>query len=133
MVLPKLTKVINIHLINLQCGVSLLEITEVIREIENRKKTGELSKRRVTCIHCGKTWIEFVGLIVGHKEGFEDICLRIGIDPENCFACRWRALKCEKCNSNDVYEITFNKEILEEMSLNFTSIRKVTNRENAET
>ena len=109
-----------------------MEISEVIKEIENRKKTGELSKKRVTCIHCGKTWIEFVGLIVGHKEGFEDLYLRIGMDPENCFSCRWRALKCENCNSSDVYEITFSDKILEEMSLCFKSIRKVTNRSNAE-
>jgi len=104
-----------------------LEITEVIKEIENRKKTGELSKKRVICIHCGKTWIEFVGLIVGHKEGSEDLCLRIGTESENCFACRWRALKCEECNSNDVYEITFPKEALGEMSLSFKSIKKVAN------
>ena len=109
-----------------------MEITEVIKEIENRKKTGELSKRRVTCIHCGKTWIEFVGLIVGHKEGCEDLCLRIGIESENCFSCRWRAVKCVECNSNDVYEITFPREILGDTSLSFKSIKKVTNRSDAE-
>lgn len=108
--------------------MNLLDITDVIKEIENRKKTGELIKKRVTCIHCGKTWIEFVGLIVGHKEGFEDLCLRIGTESEKCFACRWRALKCEECNSNDVYEVTFPKEIHEETSLSFKTIKKVTNR-----
>lgn len=108
--------------------MNLLDITEVIKEIENRKKTGELTKKRVTCIHCGKTWIEFVGLIVGHKEGFEDLCLRVGTESEKCFACRWRALKCEECNSNDVYEVTFPKEIPEETSLSFKTIKKVTNR-----
>jgi len=50
------------------CDVNL-EITEIIKEIENRKKTGELSKKRVTCAHCENTWIELVGFIVGHKEG----------------------------------------------------------------
>jgi len=104
-----------------------LEITEVIKEIENRKKTGELRRKRVTCIHCGTTWVEFVGLIVGQKEGFEDLCLRIGTESENCFACRWRTLKCEKCNTNDVYEITFPKKIPEETSLSFKSIKKVAN------
>ena len=103
----------------------LLEITEVIKEIENRKKTGELRKRRVTCIHCGKTWIEFVGVIVGHQEGLEDLYLRVGTESENCFACRWRALKCDTCNINDVYEITFPKEAHEEISLSFKSIKKV--------
>jgi len=105
-----------------------LDITEVIKEIENRKKTGELTKKRVTCIHCGKTWIEFVGLIVGHKEGCEDLCLRIGTESENCVSCRWRAMKCEECNSNDVYEVTFPKKIAEETPLSFKTIKKVTNR-----
>jgi hypothetical protein len=106
---------------------NLLQVVEVIKEIENRKTTGELIKKRVTCIHCGKTWIEFVGVIVGHKEGLEDVCLRVGIESENCFACRWRALKCENCNTNDVYEITFPKKIHEAMPLSFKSIKKVAN------
>jgi hypothetical protein len=104
-----------------------LEITEVIKEIEKREKTGTLRKKRVTCIHCGRTWIEFVGVIIGHQEGLEDLCLRIGIESENCFGCRWRALKCEKCNTNDVYEVAFPKEIHEEISLSFKSIKKVAN------
>lgn len=104
-----------------------MEITEVIKEIEKREKTGTLHKKRVTCIHCGRTWIEFVGVIIGHQEGLEDLCLRIGIESENCFGCRWRALKCEKCNTNDVYEVAFPKENHEEISLSFKSIKKVAN------
>ena len=107
-----------------------MEISEVIKEIKNRRKTGELSRKRVTCIHCGRTWIEFSGLIVGHKEGFEDLYLRIGMDSENCFACNWRALKCENCGSKDVYEIEFPSEISGDISLSFKSIRKVTNNAN---
>ena len=106
--------------------VCLLEIAEVIREIEKRKKTGELIKKRFTCIHCGKTWVEFVGVVVAQKEGLEDMYLHIGTESENCFACRWRAIKCENCNSNDVYEITFPKEI-QAMSLSFKGIKKVAN------
>ena len=105
----------------------LLDITEVIRELEKRNKTGELIKKRFTCIHCGKTWIEYVGVVVGHKEGLEDLCLRVGVESENCFACRWRALKCENCNTNDVYEITFPKKIQEATPLTFKSIKKVAN------
>ena len=103
-----------------------MELIEVIKEINNRKQTGNLSKKRVTCIHCGTTWIEYVGVIVGRKEGFEDMCLHIGTESENCFACRWRSLKCEKCNTNDVYEITFPK-IPREISLSFKTIKKVAN------
>ncbi|MCW4034280.1 MAG: hypothetical protein NWF03_02835 [Candidatus Bathyarchaeota archaeon] len=104
-----------------------MKITEVMAEIENRKKTGELIKKRFTCIHCGKTWIEYVGVIVGHKEGFEDLYLRVGTESENCFACRWRSLKCETCNTNDVYEVTISKKNHEGTSLSFKSIKKVAN------
>ena len=104
-----------------------LEITEIISEIKKRKITGELIKKRFTCIHCGKTWIEFVGVVVAQKEGAEDLCLHIGTESENCFACRWRFLKCEKCDTNDVYELTLPKKIYEEIPLSYKSIRKVAN------
>jgi hypothetical protein len=104
-----------------------LEITEVIKEIKNRKMRGELIKKRVTCIHCGKTWIEYVGVVVAHKEGLEDLYLRVGMESENCFACKWRPLKCDKCNTNDVYEVNFPKENCEKPSLTFKSIKKVAN------
>ena len=103
-----------------------MEITDIIREIEKRKKTGELSKKRVTCANCGSTWIELVGLIVGQKEGSEDLCLRIGIESENCQTCRYRPLECQVCGSKDVYEIVFAEEISEEVPLSFKGIKKVT-------
>jgi hypothetical protein len=102
-----------------------LEITEVIREIENWKMSGELTKKRFTCIHCGKTWIEYVGVIVAQKEGYEDMYLRVGTESENCFACKWRAVKCENCNTNDVYEVAFPKKI--QVPLCFKAIKKVAN------
>ena len=102
-----------------------MEITEVIKEIENRKKTGELSKKRVTCAHCGSTWIEFVGLIVGQKEGSEDFCLRIGVESENCQTCRFRPLECQECGSKDVYEIMLSEEISETVPLSFKGIKTV--------
>ncbi|PVX26814.1 MAG: hypothetical protein CW716_05270 [Candidatus Bathyarchaeum sp.] len=104
-----------------------MNIAEVMAEIENRKKTGDLIKKRFTCIHCGKTWIEFVGVVVGHKDGLEDMYLRVGAESENCFACKWRALKCENCSANDIYEVTFPKEIQEGTPLSFKSIKKVAN------
>lgn len=102
-----------------------MEITEIIKEIEKRKKTEKLSKKRVTCAHCGSTWIELVGLIVGHKEGSEDLCLRIGMESENCQTCRYRPLECQACGSKDVYEIMFAEEISEEVPLSFKGIKKV--------
>jgi hypothetical protein len=110
-----------------------LEITEIVKEIENRKKTGELSKKRVACANCGNTWIELVGLIVGHKEGSEDLCLHIGVGSENCQTCRYRPLECQECGSKDVYEITFAEEISEEIPLGFKGIKKVTRSLDAKT
>jgi len=110
-----------------------LKITEIIKEIENRKKTGELSKKRVTCAHCGSTWIEIVGLVVGHKEGSEDLCLRIGMESESCQTCRFRPLECQECGSKDVYEIIFAEEISEEAPLSFKDIKKVTRHSDAKT
>lgn len=103
-----------------------MEIIEITKEIENREKTGELSKKRVACAHCGSTWIELVGLIVGHKEGSEDLCLRIGMESENCQTCRFRPLECQICGSKDVYEIRFAKELPKEVLLSFKGIKRVT-------
>ena len=103
-----------------------LAITEIIEEIASRKKTGELSKKRVACAHCGSTWIELVGLIITRKEGSEDICLRIGMESENCQTCRYRPLECQECGSKDVYEITFVEEVSEKVPLSFKGIKKVT-------
>jgi hypothetical protein len=110
-----------------------LEITEIIKEIEIRKKTEELNKKRVACAHCGSTWIELVGLIVGHKEGSEDLCLRIGMESEICQTCRHRPLECPQCGSKDVYEIMFVDEVSEEVPLSFKGIKKVTRGSDAKT
>lgn len=102
-----------------------MKLKEALREIENRKTTEELMKRRFACAHCGNTWIELVGLVVGHKDGNEDLCLRIGMESENCQACRFRSVECQKCGSKDVYEIRLSKEISEEVPLSFKGIKKV--------
>ncbi len=110
-----------------------MEITEIIKEIENRKKTEKLSKKRVTCAHCGTTWIELVGLIIGHKEGSEDLCLRIGMESEDCQTCRYRPLECLECGSKDVFEIMFAEGVSEEVPLSFKGIKKVTRGSDAKT
>jgi len=110
-----------------------LEIADIIKEIENRKKTGKLSTKRVTCANCGSTWIELVGLIVGQKEGSENLCLRIGMESENCQTCRYRPLECQECGSKDVYEIMFTEEISQKVPLSFKVIKKVTRSSDAKT
>lgn len=102
-----------------------MKVTEIVKEIENRGGEGELIKKRFACASCGSTWIELVGLVVGHKEGTEDLCLRIGMESENCQTCRFRPLECKECGSKDVYEIMFAEEISEEAPLSFKDIKKV--------
>jgi len=98
---------------------------EAYLEIENKKITKELTKKRFACAHCGNTWIELVGLVVWHKDGNKDVCLRIGMESENCQTCRFRSRECQKCGSKDVYEIRFLEEIPEEAPLSFKYIKKV--------
>jgi DNA-directed RNA polymerase subunit RPC12/RpoP len=83
-----------------------------MKEIESRKITGDLNKKRVACARCGSTWIELAGLIVGKKEGSEDLCLHIGMESVNCQTCGFRQLECPKCGSKDVYEIKFAEKFL---------------------
>ena len=102
-----------------------MKATEIVKEIENRGGDAELMKKRVSCASCGNTWIELVGSVVGHKEGTEDLNLRIGIESENCQTCRYRPLECPKCASKDVYEIMFAEEIPQEAPLSFKDIKRV--------
>jgi len=105
----------------------------MIREVESGKKVGKITKKRVACAHCGSTWIELVGLIVTEKKRSEDVCLRIGIESENCQTCRFRPLECQECGSKDVYEIRFAEEIPEEVSLCFKGTRIVARSPDAKT
>ena len=90
-----------------------LETIEIIKEIESRKIRGDLNKKRVACARCGSTRIELVGLIVGEKEGSEDLCLHIGMGSENCQTCRFRQFECPKCGAREVYEIKFTEKVSE--------------------
>lgn len=103
-----------------------MKLKEILQEIENRDSREELTKKRFACATCGSTWIELVGIVVGHKDGREDLCLRIGMEPETCQVCRMRARECQECGSKDVYEIRFEEEISEEdFAPSFKGIRKV--------
>jgi hypothetical protein len=109
-----------------------LRITEIVKEIENRRGEGELIKKRVACASCGSSWIELVGLVVGHKEGTENLCLRVGMESENCQTCRFRPVECPQCGSKDVYEIMFAEEISEDAPLTFRGIKRVSRSSDAE-
>jgi len=102
-----------------------MNLKDVVKEIENEKSTENLTKKRFACAHCGSTWTELVGLVLVHNDGNEDLCLRIGMEPEACQMCRLQARECQKCGSREVYEINFAKEVPEKVPLNFKDIRIV--------
>lgn len=100
-----------------------MKLKEILQEVENRNSTEDLTKKRFACANCGNTWIELVGLVIGHKDGKEDLCLRIGMESETCQFCRMKARECQECGSKDVYEIRFAE--VSEVTLSFKSIRTV--------
>ena len=100
-------------------------MTEIIKEIENRSQKGELSKKRFTCGHCGKTWIEFVGIVIARRDEEEDFCFHIGMESENCRICRFRPLECQECGSKDVFEVALTEDTSGKVPLSFKEIRRV--------
>jgi len=102
-----------------------VKLVDALKEIESEGYTEDLAKKRFACAHCGNTWTELIGLVVLRKGGNEDLCLRIGMEPETCQMCRLQARECQKCGSKDVYEINLAKEIPEGVSLSFKDIRTV--------
>jgi hypothetical protein len=105
-----------------------MKMEETLRGIEERNITEELTRKRFACAGCGNTWVELIGLVVAHRDGKEDLCLRIGLESENCQTCRFRPRKCQECGSPNVYEIMFSEAASEEVPLSFKSIRKVSRR-----
>jgi hypothetical protein len=103
-----------------------MKLEQVLQEMETRESSEELRKRRFACASCGTTWTEFVGMIVGHRNGKEDLCLRIGMESEACQVCRLKARECQECGSKDVYELRFEEEIAE-VPLSFKGIKTVGN------
>ena len=102
-----------------------MKLEEIFQEMKNRASTEELIKKRFACANCGITWIELVGLVIGHKDGKEDLCLRIGMESETCQFCRMKAREYQECGSKDVYELKFEEEVSEEVPLNFKGIKIV--------
>jgi hypothetical protein len=85
----------------------------------------EQHKKRFACAHCGKTWVEIVGLVAGNVEGQEDVYFRIGQDSDICRNCKFSVRSCPTCGSNDAYEISFPSNENPDSPLSFNRIRIV--------
>jgi len=85
----------------------------------------EEHKKRFACAHCGKTWVEIVGLFAGNLEGQEDVYFRVGQDFEICRNCKFSVRSCPACGSSDAYEISFPSNVHPDSPLSFNRIRIV--------
>ena len=101
-----------------------MKLTEILQELKKRDSIEELTKKRFACASCGATWIELVGLVVGHKSGREDFCLRLGLESDACKVCRMKTRICHECGSKDTYELRFERDI-PETPVNFRGIKTV--------
>jgi hypothetical protein len=101
-----------------------MKLAEILQEIKNSDSTEELTRKRFACANCGITWVEAVGLVVGRRNGRENLCLRIGLESEACQVCRMKTRTCQECGSRDVYELRFEKEVSDN-PMNFKGIKTV--------
>ena len=50
-----------------------MRLEKALDQVENKFESG--LKKRFACSHCGKTWVEIVGLFAGNIDGQEDTVL----------------------------------------------------------
>ncbi|MGD6933975.1 MAG: hypothetical protein ACQCN5_07210 [Candidatus Bathyarchaeia archaeon] len=99
-----------------------MRLEEVLSQVGH--KIGDNLRKRYACSHCGKTWVELVGLYASNIEGQEDIYFRLGQESENCQHCKFNTKVCPACGSKDTYEISFPSN-MQETPLSFNQIRIV--------
>lgn len=85
------------------------------------------NKKRFACSHCGKTWVEIIGIFAGNSDGQEDTYFHMGQESEECQNCKFRVRSCPACSSKDVYEINFPFDKTQNSPLSFDRIRIVSN------
>jgi len=83
-------------------------------------------KKRYACAHCGKTWIEIVGLFALAIDEQEDTYLQAGTESEVCHNCKFNVRSCPACDCKDVYEIDFSTINTANSPMSFDRIRIVT-------
>ncbi len=100
-------------------------LERVFNQIEHNLE--RVFKKRFACSHCGKTWVEIVGLFAGNIEGKEELYFQTGLESEACNNCRFRVRSCPACGSKDAYEINFTSDNAQVSPVSFDSIRVVSN------
>ncbi len=100
-----------------------MRLKEALEQVENNFQSG--LKRRFACSHCGKTWVEIVGVFMGNIEGEDDFTLRAGTESDVCQTCRYKMRSCPECGSKDAYEINFSSAEKKDSPLSFSGIRIV--------
>jgi len=99
-----------------------MQLEEALNQVSN--KFGKNLRKRYACPHCGKTWVELVGLFSGNIEGQEEVYFRLGEETEACQHCKFNSKTCPTCGCKDTYEINFPA-ITQESPLSFNQIRIV--------
>ena len=53
-----------------------MRLEKAFDQVEHKFESG--LKKRFACSHCGKTWVEIVGLFAGNIEGQDDVYFQVG-------------------------------------------------------
>lgn len=100
-----------------------MRLEKVFDQVE-QKFEGDV-KKRYACSHCGKTWVEIVGLFAGSIDGHDETYFQLGMESEACQNCKFRVRSCPACASKDVYEVNFPATGAHDSPLSFDRIRIV--------
>jgi hypothetical protein len=99
-----------------------MQMEEALNQFEHKFEGSP--KKRFACSHCGKTWVEIVGVFSLNTGSQEDVYFRLGDESETCQNCAFRVRTCPACGSKDAYEINLPSAAQEE-PLSFNRIRIV--------
>jgi hypothetical protein len=98
-----------------------MRLENVISQVEHNLESG--LKKRFACSHCGKTWVEIVGVFAGNIDGQEDMYFHVGGESEVCQNCKFNIRSCPECGSKDAYEVNFPLNNTQNKPLGFDRIR----------
>ena len=100
-----------------------MQMIKVLEQVEHNSGSG--LKKRFACSHCGKTWVEIVGLFAVNTEGQENQYFYAGNESEVCQNCKFNLRSCPACGSKDAYEINLSSNHAQDSPLTFDRIRIV--------